>query len=575
MTSDAIYCQCPVRPRITGACDTLLSRMHVRKNTEESGEPDPRRILMLRVLYFLGGLSGSTWGRFSTIYFNTSLHLTPTQIGIIEATMPGVRLFFQPMWGFVADVFHAKKMVYLVTSIISSSLLVLQAFPQVTTGFFPALIINGILSAFVAGGVLDAYCLEYLAKFDRTRMYGTIRLWTAVSWGVGSIGMGLLTDYTKGDFTYNFMLFGAMSLTRIVCIWYFIPDRKPDSKKKKKKKLSKGKDMIGHLDFNSYSVQGKRNQSICIDEPNSSLGTVPSYPSSFPSTNSLSGESHDVDIVSPPQLPREITTQDQLTQSLLILEERRNVEDFFESKESLNRRDKHQSAGSYTTSEHSDDDDVDLDEEQEPLWEVVKTVFELKFLWFLTEVMILGAGIGVVERLLFVYLQNDLKASTTLCGLTVGVTVLFELPLFSYTDTLMKILGHDGMFVLAMLAFCVRCYGYTLLTEETKWWILPLEALHGVTFALMWSAAVEFAKLKSPKGWDSTMQAILVTAWRCLGLGIGAAVGGWVMDNYGARFMYRGASFVVGAFLVFHLLFSIIGWCSSLCRPKGAQKAPH
>ena len=32
---------------------------------------------------------------------------------------------------------------------------------------------------------------------------------------------------------------------------------------------------------------------------------------------------------------------------------------------------------------------------------------------------------------------------------------------------------------------------------------LCLESLHGVTFALMWSAAVEYSKSKSPVGWDS------------------------------------------------------------------------
>ena len=120
------------------------------------------------------------------------------------------------------------------------------------------------------------------------------------------------------------------------------------------------------------------------------------------------------------------------------------------------------------------------------------------------------------------------------------------------------------MFIIAMLAFSVRCYGYTILTEETKWWILALEALHGVTFALMWSAAVEFAKAKSPRGWDSTMQAILMTAWRCLGLGTGAAVGGWVMDRYGARFMYRGASIIVGCFFCLHVIIVSVAACCKI-----------
>ena len=65
--------------------------------------PDARHLFLLRVLYFLGGLSGATWGRFSTVFFNGTLHLSPSQIGLLEAVMPGVRFFFQPLWGVVAD----------------------------------------------------------------------------------------------------------------------------------------------------------------------------------------------------------------------------------------------------------------------------------------------------------------------------------------------------------------------------------------------------------------------------------------------------------------------------------------
>ena len=50
---------------------------------------------------------------------------------------------------------------------------------------------------------------------------------------------------------------------------------------------------------------------------------------------------------------------------------------------------------------------------------------------------------------------------------------------------------------------------YTLLTPKTVWYVLGLEALHGVTFALMWTAAVEYSKQHSPKGWDATVQSIV------------------------------------------------------------------
>ena len=87
---------------------------------------------------------------------------------------------------------------------------------------------------------------------------------------------------------------------------------------------------------------------------------------------------------------------------------------------------------------------------------------------FLLEVIAMGAGMATVERLLFLYMVNDLEASTLLCGLSVGVNVLFELPIFWYASKLMKTFGHDGLFIFSMACFVVRVYGYTLLGPSTK-----------------------------------------------------------------------------------------------------------
>lgn len=81
-------------------------------------------------------------------------------------------------------------------------------------------------------------------------------------------------------------------------------------------------------------------------------------------------------------------------------------------------------------------------------------------------------GMAFVEKLLFLYILNDLQASTTLCGLTVGVTVLLELPIFHYSDRIMKVMSHDSMFMVAMVAYIFRVLGYTLLTPDTVWYVI-------------------------------------------------------------------------------------------------------
>lgn len=126
-------------------------------------------------------------------------------------------------------------------------------------------------------------------------------------------------------------------------------------------------------------------------------------------------------------------------------------------------------------------------------------------LFFFFEMAIFGSGMAVVERLLFVYLQDDLGASTTLCGLTVGVTVVFEIPIFYYGDWLMQKLHHDGMFLVAMICYIFRVFGYTLLTAENKvlfgfvWFCFSF--LTGVVVVVFVSAALlhsVFALVLSP-----------------------------------------------------------------------------
>ena len=63
---------------------------------------------------------------------------------------------------------------------------------------------------------------------------------------------------------------------------------------------------------------------------------------------------------------------------------------------------------------------------------------------------------------------------------------------------LKKTLGHQAMIAVALLAYTVRVYGYTLLTQQNYKMVLALEALHGFTFASMWTATVAIADEISP-----------------------------------------------------------------------------
>ena len=126
---------------------------------------------------------------------------------------------------------------------------------------------------------------------------------------------------------------------------------------------------------------------------------------------------------------------------------------------------------------------------------------------------VFGAGFAVVDRLLFVYLIDSFQASKLLCGLTVGMTVLFELPIFYYGKSILKTMGPQVMMAIAMVAFLIRMFGYAILTKETLNYILLLELLHGLTFAMMWTATVSIVSKISPAGWKTATMTIVQALW--------------------------------------------------------------
>ena len=91
--------------------------------------------------------------------------------------------------------------------------------------------------------------------------------------------------------------------------------------------------------------------------------------------------------------------------------------------------------------------------------------------------------------------MRELGASYSLCGYTVAINVLLELPIFWAGGWLLKHLRHDAMLLGALLAYALRVYGYTLLTRDTVTWLLALEAMHGLTVALAITACTDYMKI--------------------------------------------------------------------------------
>lgn len=399
--------------------------------------PSFRGLLFYRSIYFLSGLSSSAWGRFGIIYYNRVRHLNPGQIGVLQGISPVLGFASQLFWGYIADYFQSRKAVFVFCQA-CGTLLLLSLSLKIMSSFWAIFFCVAGMACFNSGGVLDAHTLDFLGEAHRG-MYGSIRLWCAISWGLGAVCMGLVTEHF-GSFNYNFGLFGSMMTMTLLAVVLGLPSR-------------------------------SKSEQELYDRINNPLDDDSEIPSSGPQFDIL-----------------------------------------------------------------------------------VKAIVRIPVLLWLVQVAVIGAGMVIVDSFLFVFLQNELQASTALCGYTVGVTVLLELPIFHFSDFLLKRLGHDGLFILSMTAYSSRVIGYTLLTPSTVYWVLLLEFSHGITFACMWIASIQYAAVVAPKEWSTTVQSVLSTAKDCVGGGLGPIIAGVVMDRFGSYVMFRGIGLAVAAVLTVHCI---------------------
>lgn len=201
---------------------------------------------------------------------------------------------------------------------------------------------------------------------------------------------------------------------------------------------------------------------------------------------------------------------------------------------------------------HSKDDDITdhnfSDSEEGPQVSMLQALRPVVFqggiatFLFFNLIFWLGAGMGIVENLLFLYFANDLHASNLLCGTTVAVTVIFEIPLFFLAPRILKRIGAPVLAIIGALAFVIRVVSYSIVSSA--WQVLLLEPLHGLTYAAFHAASVAYVSERCSPRFEATGQSILQFV-SGIGSAIGSGSGGFIMQRFGSRALYRIGGFAV------------------------------
>ena len=181
-----------------------------------------------------------------------------------------------------------------------------------------------------------------------------------------------------------------------------------------------------------------------------------------------------------------------------------------------------------------------------------------------------------VENYLFLFLIQKLDAPVYLCGLTITVMVLGEVPIFRASNWLLKKIGILGLLWLSHAAYIIRVFGYTLLPHGERkysYFILLLEPLHGLTYAGMWLASVEYGARIVPTHLQGTMQGLLGGIYNGLGDSFGSLVGGYIYNTYGPVWMYRHTGAIIFLWMIiFQVTFRLGLKCNKKKRKQKRQR---
>jgi hypothetical protein len=189
-----------------------------------------------------------------------------------------------------------------------------------------------------------------------------------------------------------------------------------------------------------------------------------------------------------------------------------------------------------------------------------------------------------------------------------------ELPLFMISNRILSFCGPSMSLNISLLAFAIRylCYGYALKKGKAFWDVLLIESVQGLTFSLFYTVMTDLAQYYADRENESrslitndtnetqmessqsensqikgnevfiddspkhnayaTMQGIMGACFEGVGLGIGSLIGGFLIENHGAFFIWRVGAFIAFATILFNIVVELI---KNKCQKQSINKSSN
>ncbi|KAL7752334.1 hypothetical protein RI367_002380 [Sorochytrium milnesiophthora] len=466
-------------------------------------------MLLLKSLYFILFFSLSSLPAYFAVYISQTLGIAADIVGIIQAVSPLVSFVMSPVWAAIVDRTRLHKVVLVVMPVLSVCLLNLLPFLSgAPVGYLFAVAIGNSIAMSPVGSLLDTMVLSLLPDPE---LYGQQRLFGGLACGVGSFVTGFATDKLGNAAMFYIYSIGVALFCAIVITspipWRFAVHRPHAS------------------------------PAAAAGETQPCLPTTDHQHRREKSDNALSDS----------ETERDHRSQTKKSAARSLANKHEEGTTAAVDLEAARPNSPHGSDTTLAASVRHNN--------QTSLSSLCTVSVGL----FLVIMLLMGVVFCMVSSFLWLYMSDHLHASKTFLGLTSPFQIAMEIPFFFWSKTVIRRMGVNRMILAAHIAMIVRVLLYTVLPQDQpSYAILGIETLHGLSFAWLFSAAVQIAHDLAPVGADATTQAIVASVYSNLGGFIGNIAGGQLYTRAGPRVMFYAMAGIVALSLVVFTLRAVL-----------------
>ncbi|XP_055373691.1 major facilitator superfamily domain-containing protein 6-like [Condylostylus longicornis] len=159
-----------------------------------------------------------------------------------------------------------------------------------------------------------------------------------------------------------------------------------------------------------------------------------------------------------------------------------------------------------------------------------------------------------------------------------GIDLLFqcligEIPFFFFAGYIIKKIGSINCMHITFAAFTIRFFYYSALLNP--WWVLPIEALNGLTYGLLYATMTTYVNIIAPPGTEATLQGFVGALFEGVGISLGNFAAGTLFNIFGGHYAFLIFGITSASALAIHILVHMIfNWYEKNKKPSNEVIKP-